>query len=224
MTQVTTIDELQRASSASCAERPRLVSSSAVVATATAALVVACLFWTAGQKPLPSFGWAAAFLFLAIQQDVFQLRIPNWLTLPSLGLALAAPGVAGGTTALVSALAGAGTALAVTFVPFALRWLGAGDVKASLVLGALWGSGDFLCAFWWMVIIGGVLAVMLVAAQGGLSDLLRRWLNSARITLASRRLTYFGAPAHALARAGLPFAVCMGLGAAAYQLWGTPWS
>jgi len=120
--------------------------------------------------------------------------------------------------------AGAGTALAVTFVPFALRWLGGGDVKASLVLGALWGSGDFLCAFWWMVIIGGVLAVMLVAAQGGLPDLLRRWLNSARITLASRRLTYFGAPAHAVARAGLPFAVCMGLGAAAYQLWGTPWS
>jgi hypothetical protein len=65
---------------------------------------------------------------------------------------------------------------------------------------------------------------MLVAAQGGLPDLLRRWLNSARITLVSRRLTYIGAPAHALARAGLPFAVCMGLGAAAYQLWGTPWS
>jgi Flp pilus assembly protein protease CpaA len=224
MTHVTTGDELQRASSASCAERPRLVSGSAVVATATAALVVACLFWTAGHKPLPSLGGAAAFLFLAIHQDVFHLRIPNWLTLPSLGLALAASGVAGGTTALVSALAGAGTALAVTFVPFALRWLGGGDVKASLVLGALWGSGDFLCAFWWMVIIGGVLAVMLVAAQGGLPDLLRRWLNSARLTLASRRLTYIGAPAHSLAHAGLPFAVCMGLGAAAYQLWGTPWS
>ena len=44
------------------------------------------------------------------------------------------------------------------------------------------------------------------------------------LTLASRRLTYFGASADALARAGRPFAVCMGLGAAAYQLWGTPWS
>ena len=93
MKHVTTGDESQRASSASCAERPQLVSSRVAVATATAALVVACLFWTAGQEPLPSFGWAAAFLFLAIQQDVFRLRIPNWLTLPSLGLVLAASGI-----------------------------------------------------------------------------------------------------------------------------------
>jgi hypothetical protein len=38
----------------------------------------------------------------------------------------------------------------------------------------------------------------------------------------TRRVTYFG-PAEG-ATTGLPFAVAMGLGAAAYQVWGMPWS
>ena len=59
-----------------------------ISAAAVAALVVACLVLSSSHMPLPALPWAAAFLFLAIQQDVRGMRIPNWLTLPSLVVAI----------------------------------------------------------------------------------------------------------------------------------------
>ncbi len=191
-------------------------------AFAVAALVVACVVLASRGTPLPACGWAAAFLLVAIQQDLTRMRIPNWLTLPALAVALVLGAVGGGAAGALHALAGAGLALAVMFVPFAFRWLGAGDVKAGMVLGALWGPDIFPHAFWWMIVAGGVMAVVMVALRGELGDLLRRWGRSAWTTLMTRRVTYFG-PAEG-ATTGLPFAVAMGLGAAAYQFWGTPWS
>lgn len=191
-------------------------------AVLVAALVVACVVFASRGTSLPACGWAAAFLLVAIQQDVMRMRIPNWLTLPSLAGALVLGGVSAGSAGLLHALAGAGIALAIMFLPFAFRWLGAGDVKAGMVLGALWGPEIFPHAFWWMVVVGGLLAIGLVAARGELADLLRRWGRSAWMTFMTRRVTYFG-PAEG-ATTGLPFAVAMGLGAAAYQFWGMPWS
>jgi prepilin peptidase CpaA len=185
--------------------------------------VVACLIWTAREVPLPSIGWAATFLFLAIHQDVSHLRIPNWLTLPGLALALGVAAVAGGSAGLTAALAGAGTALACTFLPFVMRWLGAGDVKACMVLGALWGAENFLGALFWMLLAGGALALVLLLAQGGLIDLFQRWYASVRLTLTSGRINYIAPAEGSTARSGVPFAVAMGLGACAIQLWGTSW-
>lgn len=192
---------------------------------AVAALACASLVLLPGkQDPLPALGWAAAFLFLAVHQDVRRMRIPNWLTFPSLAVAIGVGAFEAGLVGAGSSLAGAGAALAIMFVPFAVGWLGAGDVKAGMVLGALWGASLFAQVFWWMLVVGGLLAVFLVAAQGGLLDLLARWLRSARATLLTRRLTYFGPATGSAAARGLPFAVAMALGATAFQTWGTPWS
>jgi prepilin peptidase CpaA len=180
--------------------------------------------WTPGKEaPLPALGWAAAFLLLAVHQDVRSLRIPNWLTFPSLLGATALGAVQGGLAGTGAALLGAAAALAIGFVPFAMGWLGAGDVKAGMVLGALWGAETFAGVFWWMLVVGGLLAVAFVAAQGGLPALLARWLRSLQATLLTRRLVYFGPPAGSAAAHGLPFAVAMALGAGAFQIWGTPW-
>ena len=195
-----------------------------ISAAAVAALVVACLVLSSSHMSLPALPWAAAFLFLAIQQDVRGMRIPNWLTLPSLVVAIGLGGATGGLAGLGTALAGAGVALAILFVPFACRAMGAGDVKAAMVLGALWGIDAFLPTFWWMVLAGGVIAIALVAAQGGLLDLLRRWAKSAKYSLLLRRIIYFQPGEQSAAAGGLPFAVAMGLGAVAQQIWGTPWA
>jgi prepilin peptidase CpaA len=195
------------------------------IALGVAALAAAGLVWTPGKEvPLPALGWAAAFLLLAVHQDVRSLRIPNWLTFPSLLGAIVLGALHAGAAGAVVALLGAGAALAIGFVPFALRWLGAGDVKAGMVLGALWGAETFAAVFWWMLVVGGLLALAFVAAHGGLLDLLARWLRSAQATLVTRRLTYFRPAAGAAAAQGLPFAVAMALGAGAFQIWGTPWN
>ena len=195
------------------------------VAIGVAALAAAGLVWTPGKEvPLPALGWAAAFLLLAVHQDVRSMRIPNWLTFPALLGAIGLGAAHGGLGGAGGALLGAAAALGVGFVPFALRWLGAGDVKAAMVLGALWGAQTFLGVFWWMLVVGGLLAVAFVAAQGGLLDLLSRWFGSARATLLTRRLTYFHPAAGSAAARGLPFAVAMSLGSGAFQIWGTPWN
>jgi prepilin peptidase CpaA len=195
---------------------------SRVLPVGIASLVVAALWIGAASGRLPAFGWTAAFLFLAVEQDVRRMRIPNWLTLSSLLIALALGAYQGGLDGFGEALLGAGVALAILFLPFAVRALGAGDVKAAMVLGALWTTETFLPALWWMVVAGGVMAIVMVAARGQLFDMLRRWGRSAVLTVRAARLTYIS-PADGSAGTGLPFAVAMGLGAAAYQIWGTPW-
>jgi prepilin peptidase CpaA len=190
---------------------------------AIAAGVCASFLWSAQESPLPATGWAAAFLFLAVEHDVRLLRIPNWLTFGGLGVALALAAITRGSLGVTAAAAGAGTALAVLFLPFALRWLGAGDVKAMMVLGALWGRGLVLPTLFWMVIVGGGMAIALVAARGELRDLLLRWGRSLWITLSTRRFTFFPPSPGSAAAGGLPFAVAMGLGATLHQIWGSPW-
>lgn len=193
------------------------------VSLALAGAVAASLLWTAQERPLPALGWTAAFLFLAVEQDLRSMRIKNALTLPALAGALGIAGVSQGLPGLGIALAGAGLAFGLLFGPFALRWLGAGDVKAVMVLGALWGPATLLAGLWWMLVLGGVLAVAWVVLRGGLTDLLRRWGASAHLTLFERRPTWVRPAPGSPAAAGLPFALSMGLGALALQLWGTPW-
>jgi prepilin peptidase CpaA len=208
------------------AHEPRIstgITGGQAVATVAAALVVACLLWSSAREPLPALWWAAAFLALAIHQDVTRLRIPNWLTFPALAAAVIAAAITAGADALAASLLGAGTALAILFFPFALGWLGAGDVKATMVLGALWGAANLVGALWWMLVTGGVLALVFISLRGGIFEMLRRWFDSARTSVLCGRIVYIGAPAGSTARSGLPFAVAMGLGAAAYQLWGSPW-
>jgi len=195
---------------------------SRVFPIAIASLVLVALWAGAGNERLPAMGWAAAFLFLAVERDVRSMRIPNWLTLPSLLGALALGAVHGGVAGFGASLLGAGVALGILILPFAFHGLGAGDVKAAMVLGALWTVDSFLPALWWMVTAGGVMAILLLASRGQLGDLLRRWGRSLVTSVRTARLTYIP-PAAGAAGTGLPFAVAMGLGAAAYQIWGTPW-
>ena len=186
--------------------------------------VVLGLIQTASETPLPQTFGAAAFLFRAVFTDGQRRRIPNWLTFPALGIALGLAFLGQGETGGGAALAGAGIALVVFGIPFACGWLGAGDVKGCMVLGALWGPVALMGAAWWMVISGGVLAIVIVALRrGGLRDLLRRWALSAWYSLRLRRVVYLTPDAGSAAAGGLPFAVAMGSGASAFQLWGTPW-
>jgi prepilin peptidase CpaA len=187
-------------------------------------LVTTCFLKSAGEAPLPRATGAAAFLSAAIVADVRWMRIPNALTLPALGLAIGSAFVMGGAAEGLVALSGMTASLFVFGSAFALGWMGAGDVKATMVLGALWGPIHMASAAWWMFVAGGVLAICMLSAQpGALSDLARRWARSFWYTLRLRRLTYI-APRSEYAGTGLPFAVAMGIGATCAQIWGSPWS
>lgn len=174
--------------------------------------------------PLPALPWAGVFLCLAAQQDVQRLRIPNVLTFPAMIGALALHTADLGTLGLQHGLMGLALAFVLLFVPFAVRWLGAGDVKAVMVLGALWGPTTLLPLIVWMFGIGGVLGLAWIVVAGGAPDIARRWMGSFVLSVTNRRLTYVPAAANSVARRGIPFAVAIGLAVIAQQIWGTPWS
>jgi len=89
--------------------------------------------------------------------DISQRRIPNWLVLT---------GIVGGFTfnalhesGWYQSVLGLGLGIGILIVPFALGWLGAGDVKLLGATGALLGASLLPRVFFYTAICGLVLAV-----------------------------------------------------------------
>jgi prepilin peptidase CpaA len=212
------------ARSTDAAGTPILETSRARLLGAACASTAAGLgLLTAGKgTPLLLHVGTAAFLSLIVFEDVRRMRIPNALTFPALLVALVAAAATGGVPALVAAILGALAGLFLLLGPYALGWLGAGDVKAMLVVGALFGARAVPSLFLCMVLAGGSLALAYVILRGELPSLLMRWLLSAFTTLLTRRLYYAPAPRGSAAAAGLPFGIAMACGVIAYSIWENP--
>ncbi|NNL67576.1 MAG: prepilin peptidase [Myxococcales bacterium] len=172
--------------------------------------------------PLPATLWAAAFLFFAIESDLRRLRIPNWLTFPALLTALLYQAVLG--TGLDTALLGAGLALALLLPAWLLGFLGAGDVKATMPLGALWGPEALLTLLVWSSLIGGVIGLVQLARAGALGELAARWRDSLRTSFLVQRPTFFRPEPGSAAAQVLPFAFVLGLGTIATLSLGAAWA
>jgi len=172
--------------------------------------------WVASM-PLPILGWAAAFLFIAVERDVHCQRIPNWLTFPACAAALLYGAFLGGPAGALDATLGAGAAFALLVLPYAIGALGAGDVKAAMVLGAAFGAAVLTEQLLLAIVFGGIFAALRLALLGQLTEYLRRGAHSLTTTLVTRRPVYFPPPAGA-AVAGIPFAVALALAVTAQQL------
>jgi prepilin peptidase CpaA len=108
-------------------------------------------------------------LLTAAVFDVRYRRIPNWLTVTGVVLGLAMNTLIGSPEAgVMFALAGLGVAFGVYVVLYALRAMGAGDVKLMAAIGALLGWERWFGIFFVTALIGGVMALMLVLARGRL--------------------------------------------------------
>ncbi|MBZ5723703.1 MAG: A24 family peptidase [Acidobacteriia bacterium] len=118
----------------------------------------------------------AALLALVLGAAIFDIRyrrIPNWLTVSGvlIGLALNTfldpvwPG-------LRFSLKGLGLGFAVYFLLYALRAMGAGDVKLMAAVGALAGWEDWVGILLVTSIIGGVAGLILVATRGRMKSTL----------------------------------------------------
>jgi prepilin peptidase CpaA len=187
---------------------------------AATGLLLAAPVLVSGQvasMPLPILGWAAAFLFIAVERDVHCQRIPNWLTFPTLAAALLYGALIGGANGFLDALLGAGAALALLVLPYSVGALGAGDVKAAMALGALFGAGDVARIVLLAIGFGGAFALLRLAVAGELAETSRRWLHSLATSLVTRRLVYLPPAPDAAAARGIPFAVAIALAVSAHQ-------
>ena len=181
------------------------------------AIVGVLILEPGGGMPLPFLEWTGAFLLAVITSDLRDRRIPNGITFPSLAIALTLAWDAGGSVMLRDAVVGMGAIFLILFAAFAARAIGAGDVKALMVLGALWGPGYVIPALPYMAGAGALLALARVAVNGELLEMLSRWFDSLKLSILNRNICYVRPEVGSAAASGIPFAVAIGLGAIAFQ-------
>ena len=116
---------------------------------------------------LPAPGAEALLLLVVLGAAVYDVRyrrIPNWLSMSGvlLGLGLNAFLYQGWPGVRLS-LQGLGMGFGVYFLLYMVRAMGAGDVKLMAAVGAIIGWRDWFGTFLITAIIGGLMALILVA-------------------------------------------------------------
>ncbi|MBA2672157.1 A24 family peptidase [Ramlibacter sp.] len=157
----------------------------------------------------------AALLLTAAVSDWRTLRIPNLLTFGGTAAGLAcALLLPPGDQGFLWALAGAGVGLAALLPLYAVRILGAGDVKLMAMVGAFVGAQSTLYALLFVTAAGGAAALAFAAARGDLGRMLGnawavvRWLAFATFAGQSPAIA-----AQSIDSAGkLPYGVCICIG------------
>lgn len=112
----------------------------------------------------------AAVMLIAAAVDGREGRIPNWLTVGGLAVALVLRALPGDPS-LAAGFAGAALGLTLGFALFAAGGFGAGDAKLLATSGAFLGPATFGAALLGMGVLGGVLAVVaMMRSRAGLSS------------------------------------------------------
>jgi prepilin peptidase CpaA len=105
--------------------------------------------------------------------DLRTRRIPNWLCATGLLCGFACQIVLFKWTGAREAALGAGLALLIYIPLFALRAVGGGDVKLMAAVGSLAGPKSWIAIFLITAIVGGAIALVMIAVRGRFARTLR---------------------------------------------------
>ena len=144
--------------------------------------------------------------------DVVKHRIPNALVAPAIAVALLLQTQAAGVSGLLMALAGLGVGLALPMPLYAMRVMGAGDVKLLGAAGAFLGPHGALIAGLMTLVAGAVLGVVYIAWH-----FVRRVLARTLPKIFARRSKAAAEPCAdeiPVTKRGLPYAPAIATGAA----------
>lgn len=97
--------------------------------------------------------------------DWKERRVPNRLAMAGILLGLALALVSRGLRGLGESLLGLLAGGAILFVPFALRWMGAGDVKLLAAIGAILGPKGAVYSILYGAIVGGIISAVVLARR-----------------------------------------------------------
>ncbi len=104
-----------------------------------------------------------ALVFSAAVYDLRFRRIPNWLNLAGIAAGLLANLWLSGWHGFTASLLGLSVSLLVYIPLYLLRAMGAGDVKLMAAVGSIVGPGNWIEIFLATAILGGIVALLLVA-------------------------------------------------------------
>jgi prepilin peptidase CpaA len=118
-------------------------------------------------------------------------RVPNWLTVSLALVGVIYSTYMYGLIGTMGSFAGASTGLVLLLYPFAMGWMGGGDVKLLVAIGALLGARAVIWVALYGAVAGGIGALVLVVyrmAQAGVLlaqvrlSLVAIWLGLAQLS------------------------------------------
>lgn len=118
-------------------------------------MILGCGVCFALRLPLFPFTVLLPLLVISTVTDLFLQRIPNWLTAGSCCGALLLAASSGGVSGLTAGVAGGSLLFCWTLSIYALRQLGAGDVKLATCLGCCVGLDQGLWLLGWTYALAG---------------------------------------------------------------------
>ena len=154
------------------------------------------------------------FVGLAAAYDIATRRIPNWLTILGIGFGLLF-NVLQGPSQLADGLIGFLCGAAIMFVPFAMGWLGAGDVKLMAVIGLMLGVGPVLDVLLYSAMSGGVLALLWILYRRTMNCKIikQTWTDLKLMVLSKGQILPAGVSSKLSNGAGgIPYGVAIALG------------
>lgn len=157
-------------------------------------------------------------VFIAGYCDIRWRRIPNYLVLTGLVVAVLWYAVMESPAGLLQAFQGFGIGIALLFIPFLLRGMGAGDVKLLGMVGALQGPVFVVNTFLWMAVWGGLMAMIYLAYIGKI-QLLVLQLVGAYYPPWRIKLAVLKSKNSFSQKVTIPYGVAIGLGAISTMLW-----
>ncbi len=161
--------------------------------------------------------WVVALASAGALVDLRSRRIPNALTVPAMAVGVVALANTQGWDGVLAAGAGIAIATALLVVPFALRWVGGGDVKFLMAFGACLGPRGALEAFLWATAAGGLLAVaMLGVTSSGRERVLTSWIQFKNLVY-TRDVSLLK-PTPRNATIGVPYGVALAIGGVTARL------
>lgn len=107
----------------------------------------------------------AILILICVFTDIRRRKILNIITLPSiiLGIILNSYFATDHLTGMLFGLKGMFFGFLIFFIPFALRALGAGDVKMLGMIGAFWGADKVIWTGLYSALAGGLLSLLFMA-------------------------------------------------------------
>ena len=151
---------------------------------------------------------------LSIFFDIKERRIPNWITIPGILIGLVLNSLFG-LAQLLQSFLGLAAGIGIMIVPFALGWLGAGDVKLFGLMGALLGVRWIPRVFFYTGVISGILALFTICARGLEQGMFRQmWLDLKIAIISQGRVMPKAVHQRAQEKKkSVPWGVAIGLGA-----------
>lgn len=133
-----------------------------------------------------------AALAVSAVYDLREQRIPNWVTLPGMLVALAFHSISNGIHGFFFSLGGMALGVGLLLIPHILGGLGAGDAKLLGTVGSVLGPKGVLYAFIFTAIVGGLYAILLIIVhRRQYRGFLTEQLNALKLYLITRQFEPF---------------------------------